>query len=953
MFSRAPTERSDAAAPDSAAENEPPAGGSVGRFRVHGMLGRGGMGIVLDAFDPQLDRPVAVKLLRPDVWGTTTQTEQARLRREAQAMARLSHPNVVTVYDVGEVDGQSFLAMEKVDGTTLRAWQQQPRTPAAIIAMYLTVGRGLAAAHAAKLVHRDFKPENVLVGRDGRARVSDFGLVSSGTAVVEADLRDTPLGTRMTVAGSAMGTPAYMAPEQWDGEDVDARADQFSYAVALWEAVYGEHPFATTGATAASLRAAVLTGTPRSPSRTVKAPSWLRPILERALARDRADRWPTLDAMLDELARRSAPSRLPLVIGGGTVVAAAAAVAFVVTTQGATRADPCPTPALAGTWDASTRDRVRAHLVGLDAVRGESMFAEIARHADRQAHEWQAMHVTTCRDTRAGRQSDTLHDQRIACLSDRIDELRDTADITLATREPGRLESVLSAWGELSSVDDCADRATVAGFVAPPAPGSQAEASAIADELRAIEVARRAGQLEGLDPRASAALARARALAHPPLLAVALQRVALVATDRNDTPTAQAALLEATEIAARAGNDDIAADAWTRLLKVVAFDGGKPDEALVLVPAARAAVARAGDRLPDRVALLDHESDVYLKLKRYPDALAKLTEARGMLESAGAANLGSPLETKLADVLMSLGVVHNQAGSYDLAIPLFEEAIAHFDKALGPDHPASAFAFINLGETLRRLDRKEDAQRAFETAVRIRETRLGESPALAHALGALGNIARERQDLVRALELMERSARIARATMPDSNLYKLAALVGLSTIYLQLQRDDEARAVLDEAIAIGDRSGARNSNRANALINRGDLDTKVGDCVSALPRYERANAQFEELGGKDAPGVLMSFRRVAHCRIALRDYDGALAALERVLASPAPPPSLAIDIILARHLHGYALEASRRDIGRGKTLQREARLQAESHGAAAVAQVERVIKWFARYAPAP
>jgi tetratricopeptide (TPR) repeat protein len=961
MHSRDDTEPSDRVTPEGAhdASTLPSAamaamamGASVGRFRVRGMLGSGGMGIVLDAFDPKLDRPVAVKLLRSDAWGATTQTERARLQREAQAMARLSHPNVVTVFEVGEFDGQSFLAMEKVDGTTLRAWQAEPRTPAAIIAMYITVGRGLAAAHAAHLVHRDFKPENVLVGRDGRARVSDFGLVSSGAAIGDADLRDTPLGTRMTVHGSTMGTPAYMAPEQWRGVAVDARADQFAFAVALWEAAYGDHPFAPVAATAVTLRAAVLAGALRPTPRGAGAPGWLRPILERALAPTPEQRWPTLDAVLDELARRSTPNRLPFAIGGGVVVVAAVGVAALLASRGSARVEPCPEPSLAGVWDGAERERVRAHLARVDLARGASMFDDLARHADRQARAWQAMHVATCKATRSGSQSDTLHDQRMACLHDRADELARTAAVTLGVREPGRLEPVLTAWSQLSSVDECADRVAIASFVAPPAPGSRPEAESIADELRAVEVARRAGQLEHLHDRAAAVLVRARTLAHPPLLARALQLVSSVASDRTDTPTAEAALLEATEVAARAGDDDIAAHAWTRLLEVIAFERGKPDEALVLVPAARAAVARAGDRLPDRVALLTHESDVLLKLRRYSDALAKLAEARGLLEGAGAANIGSPLQPDLAEVLQSTGIVHSVAGSYDVALPLFHEAIGHWDQAMGVAHPASAFAYINLGETLRRLDRKAEAQVALETAVRIRETRLGESPGLAHALGALGNIHRERREMAVALPMLERAARIARATMPDTNLYKLAALNGLATVYLQEHRDEEARALLDEAIAVGDRSGARNTNRANALINRADLDTKVGDCASALPRYERAQAQLEEFVGKDAPNVLMALRRVAQCRIALGDHAGALTALERALAMPAPA-SLAIDLMLVRLLQGHALMASRRDVARGKALQLDARRAAEAHAvpAQAVGQVERLTTWLARYAP--
>ena len=197
-------------------------GATYGRFVVIGVLGSGGMGVVLSAYDPKLDRNVALKLLRPEVWSAASGGARERLQREAQAMARLSHPNVVTVYEAGQVGDREFLAMELVDGETLRAWQRaEPRAWRDALAIYIAAGRGLAAAHAAGLVHRDFKPDNVLIGRDGRPRVGDFGLVSVG-----AEPR------------TVRGTPAYMAPEQWSAaEDIDARADQFSFCVALWEAI--------------------------------------------------------------------------------------------------------------------------------------------------------------------------------------------------------------------------------------------------------------------------------------------------------------------------------------------------------------------------------------------------------------------------------------------------------------------------------------------------------------------------------------------------------------------------------------------------------------------------------------------------------------------------------------------------------------------------------------------
>jgi serine/threonine protein kinase len=228
----------------------------IGRYAVTGTLGHGGMGIVLAAYDDELARPVAIKLLHPATPGDPA-IATVRLEREAQAMARLSHPNVVTVYEVGRLDGRPFIVMELVDGKTLRDWGEVPDRPWRVsLRTMIAAGRGLAAAHAVGLVHRDVKPENILIGADLRPRVSDFGLVS---ASVTAEHDDRWSGDPNMTRGSVLGTPAYMSPEQWKGEDVDHRTDQFAFAVAVWELLWAVRPF--NGANRPELRERVLAGT--------------------------------------------------------------------------------------------------------------------------------------------------------------------------------------------------------------------------------------------------------------------------------------------------------------------------------------------------------------------------------------------------------------------------------------------------------------------------------------------------------------------------------------------------------------------------------------------------------------------------------------------------------------------------------------------------------------------
>jgi serine/threonine protein kinase len=333
----------------------------IGRYEVRRELGSGGMGVVYAAFDPDLQRDVAVKLLRPDRIQGRVDAASARLRREAQITARLAHPNVVTIYEVGDSNGSVYIAMELVGGSSLAQWMTDVARPwREVLTMFLQAGRGLGAAHDAGLIHRDFKPGNVLVGDDHRARVTDFGLAHTGAvrgATLSMDTADvlstqpsdlaarpknvgesyqsgtwnaedtiqsglvadvvstnaplpldesmvdmtlggenTTLPEGVTSTGLFVGTPAYMAPELFTGGVADARTDQFAFCIALYEGVYGERPF--SGDTAREIAQRVLAGAINpAPART-RVPKWLRNIIERGLAVDPAQRHPSIKSLL-------------------------------------------------------------------------------------------------------------------------------------------------------------------------------------------------------------------------------------------------------------------------------------------------------------------------------------------------------------------------------------------------------------------------------------------------------------------------------------------------------------------------------------------------------------------------------------------------------------------------------------------------------------------------------
>jgi hypothetical protein len=336
-------------------------GTKLDHFVVLEPLGSGGMGMVVSAYDPDLDRKVAIKLMRPDGPGSSDAGERrARLVREAQALAKLSHENVITVYQAGTFGEHVYIAMELVEGGTLSTWLRRTRRAwREVVAMFLRVGSGLAAAHAAGFVHRDFKPENVLVGDDGRVRVTDFGLVdTAGSTGGGSSSPSSPVLSSLTRTGTLVGTPRYMAPEQHARKRLDARADQFAFAVSLHEALYAVPPF--LGGSYDELVTNVRAGTVRPPPPRAKVPAWLRRIVLRGLAPAPDDRYPSMAALMADLARDPGRWRRRIVALGAVATLVTAAV-LVTWRAGGVAEPPCSGAEqnLAGVWDAASKARAR------------------------------------------------------------------------------------------------------------------------------------------------------------------------------------------------------------------------------------------------------------------------------------------------------------------------------------------------------------------------------------------------------------------------------------------------------------------------------------------------------------------------------------------------------------------------------------------------------------------
>jgi len=472
-------------------------GVQIGRYVIEERLGAGGMGVVYDARDSELHRRVAVKLLRPGGPGHATGDARKRLLREARTLARLSHPNVVTVFDVGEDRGQLFVAMELVEGGSLKAWLRRTRRgPDEIIDRLLEAARGLAAAHQAGVVHRDIKPDNILVGTDGRARVTDFGLARPVDAhswpggASPRSITDAPC---ITLSGMLLGTPMYMAPEQLAGGDADARTDQWSFCMTLYEALAGVRPFA--GADLAALVSATREGRLAPPVAGRRVPGWIRRIVMRGLRADPGERWPSIDAMVEALARgrnrwrwRSGAPRLPpartrrhagiamtglvVSIAGITTFAAIGGRASMSEAPVAPLAGSAATPATAPAIAATRRDdpaavaRARLHDAQPVSLRWSSAHAgapcpsarDLTRSGDAHALDapWGHADAITCTDQPA--------DQVAGPVST-------GPDGTLGTHDD------LASWALAPYVTELAGGARWRPAVAPPPPRSTATAS--------------------------------------------------------------------------------------------------------------------------------------------------------------------------------------------------------------------------------------------------------------------------------------------------------------------------------------------------------------------------------------------------------------------------------------------------------------------------------------------
>ncbi len=529
----------------------------IGRFAIEGVIGSGAMGVVYRARDLELDRRVAIK-----VHAARTALEadgDERLRREAQALARLNHPNVVAVYEVGRHENDTFVAMELVDGVTLDEWMQQPHRADTIVSAFASAGRGLAAAHAAGLVHRDIKPRNVFVcATTGAIKIGDFGLVRTATRTRLVELpRD--LTTTLSVDGAIIGTPAYMAPEQLRGEPATEASDQFSFSAMLFEAIYGVRPF--SGATVHDLLAAMqhpplVPASARPPSRRVRA------VLQRGLSPDPGDRFPSMEALLDLLAPRR--------IARGPILALAGAALVGITAFAFTRHDPssvcdAESPIASGVFAPARFDRIAEAFAATDAPRARDVAARITHEIDAYAARWRTTSVAVCRATTTGQQSALLGDRQRACLDRRLQRVDELLGV-LANADKKTVERAFETTLALEPVEPCGQTAQLGDREPPPAMLA-GTVGMLERTLDRVESMRRLGQLRPALDQVVPALAAARSIGYSPLLARALVTTAsILGLQSGDLEKREALLEEALREAGRAHDDQLLADTYLDLV---------------------------------------------------------------------------------------------------------------------------------------------------------------------------------------------------------------------------------------------------------------------------------------------------------------------------------------------------------------------------------------------------
>ncbi len=769
---------------------------NIGRFEIRDRLGAGGMGVVMSAFDPALHRMVAVKVLRDE----GDPEEQARLLEEARAMAKLRHPNLVTVYEAGTHEGSVYIVMECVEGGTLRRWLDDvPRTWEQVARVFLDAAHGLAAIHDAGMVHRDFKPDNVLLGGDDRPQVSDFGLARArSSSLASTDLDVSENGDRSTTQTAGLvGTPNYLAPEQWQGQGADAASDQWSFCVTLHEALYGQRPFVAT--TVGELCLAVLSDKRAVlPASASVVPGWLDKVLARGLSTDPRARFTSMHELAAALAagldtHRGRSLRAAGLAAVSTGVIAAAAF-FV------TKDSPCKDVdvRLGQAWTAPRASAIADRFTAVPEL-GHAVWASIGQKLDARVEQWATQRRDACEATHVrGEQSEDALDLRMRCLDRRAVEVEALLD-AYEDIEPEGVPTALTPLERLPALEVCADIEFLR--LSRPTPESEGEREAVAalrERAGRLNAAVVAGDLAENRDAAATLVADAETLGYEPFIAEAKLAQAKSESLLGRGEAAGKLYAEAFEHALATHHLEV--QVWSSVVATFVYAEQLKDPAQAERWGRQAqALLRAHPYFPQASRALETNlGGAAFRAGDLQEARQHFTEALRLFDEAG---LGDSMDAIGTEA--NLGILERRSGNLEPAAARLQHAKARGKRALGDAHPTIGSLSNSLALTYVELGRFEEAEAQYRESLRLLESRLGQHAArVGHPLNNLGQFLNARGRAEEALPLLTRCIEIWTEHHGPDYPDLSEPLMGRAAALLAVGRGEDAKPDLERALKL-------------------------------------------------------------------------------------------------------------------------------------------------------
>ena len=882
-----------------------------GRYELGDELARGGGGRVCKAFDRKLGRDVAIKFPHDDEEGVAL---RLRLEREARILARLEHPAIVPIHDTGTwKDGTPYFAMRLLGGRTLKDAMRAATTFEArleLLPVVKAIAEAMAYAHRQGVIHRDLKPTNVLVGELGDTVVIDWGLarLRSDPADVEAEATPRSVAavaaraaatTTLTATGAVAGTPAYMAPEQARGDELDARVDVYAIGVILYELLAGIRPH--SGLDHRDLAERIVAGPPTPlEEREPRVRRELAAIVEKAMARDVAHRYRDAGELAEDLDRYQSGRRVAahrysraalagrwlrrraFLLSAIVAVGALVGVATLVLTRASapSREADCRRAAAAATqahWNPQRLARLQAAFQGSAVPRdqADSILARVRVRLDGQVAAIGAMRIDACVAHARGAQTGAALDRRMTCLDRRLGQI-DAAVAVLSAADAAVVRAAPDLLGRLGDVEACADldRLTAVAPL-PDDPAVRRAIAALSDRLEQVTFAMDSGKVIDMAPL-EAVVAEARTLMYGPLTALALQRVSAEHAGRGDFAAAEREVRESIVLAEASGDDRTRLGSMNGMLSLTSRDHGRDAETLEWMRQASALAqrisadedlaalwARKGEfqaargqfveaiasgqqglevlaampRPPaSHVGLVNYQlAYAYLNTQRHEDAFAALDRA----EAAYAAAYGAE-NTHLSNLLNLRGGALAMLGRYDEALPLYRRAVA-IEQRVAPDGPTLAINLLSLGDLLAMLPHEREGLAVLERGRKLTADLHGtEHPQYVTYLRTIGKVHGYLQEYDQALTNLREALVISDRVLGESSPETATAVVELGDVLRTARRYEEAIVEYRQAVARMDRNPQRHPARGQALTGYGDALVQAGRWREAIVVLEEA-----------------------------------------------------------------------------------------------------------------